>query len=166
MGVDGRHIPRPEEGERASSGNRCNRPSGTCNANCREIVDLRCRKRRDPTAKEAGMRTAVRVRLGALVAGAALGGLALAGQASAAPSYGPVYSPTPITVNVPGFISITGGGGPVDFGSVTPGSPVVKSGPLAQVIQTNNPFGYNFTADWTGFTGPTAGGPRSEEHTS
>jgi hypothetical protein len=101
------------------------------------------------------MRTAVRVRLGALVAGTALGGLVLAGQASAAPSYGPVYSPTPITVNVPGFISITGFGGPVGFGSVTPGTPLVESGPLVQVIATNNAFGYNFTADWTGFTGPT-----------
>jgi hypothetical protein len=130
-------------------------PSKTCNENCREIIPDRVETRRDPTAKEAGMRTAVRVRLGALVAGAALGGLALAAQASAAPSYGPVYSPTPVTVNVPGFISISGLGGPLGFGSVTPGSPLAESGPLVQVITTNNPFGYNFTADWTGFTGPT-----------
>jgi len=103
------------------------------------------------------MRTAVRVRLGALVAGAALGGLALVGQASAAPSYGPAYSPTPITVNVPGFISIDGLGGPVGFGSVAPGNSATA--PLVQTIKTNNPTGYNFTADWTGFTGPTGATP-------
>jgi hypothetical protein len=97
-----------------------------------------------------------RVRFGALVAGAALGGLALAAQAAAQPEYGPVSTPpTPVTVNVQGFISIDGGGGSLPFGSVLPGGPLVESGPLAQVIKTNNPTGYDFTANWTGFTGPT-----------
>jgi hypothetical protein len=103
------------------------------------------------------MRTHARVRLGALVAGAALGGLALAGMASSVPAYGPVSTPpAPVTVNVPGFISIDGlVAAPLNFGSITPGSPMAESGPLVQVIKTNNPTGYDFTANWTGFTGPT-----------
>ncbi len=101
------------------------------------------------------MRTAVRVRLGALAAGAALGGLALAGQAGAAP---PVYgnpSPTPVTVTVPAFITLSGAGGPLAFGSVLPGASG-ELGPLFQNIKTNNATGYGFFADWTGFTAPTA----------
>jgi hypothetical protein len=105
------------------------------------------------------MRTQRRVRFGALVAGTALGGLALAGQAVGA-EYGPVTTPpTPVTVNVQGFISIDGGGGSVGFGSVVPGGPMVESTPLAQVIKTNNATGYDFTANWTGFTGPTGAVP-------
>jgi hypothetical protein len=101
------------------------------------------------------MRTAVRVRLGALVAGATLGALVLAGQASAQvpPIYG-VGSPTPVTVSVPPSITFTGLGGPLTFGPVSPGGSV-DSGPLVQIIQTNSATGYGFFADWTGFTSPT-----------
>jgi hypothetical protein len=104
------------------------------------------------------MRTALRVRLGALAASAALGGLALAGQAS---SQAPIYgnpSPTPVTVSVPAFITFSGVGGPLAFGSVDPGM-TSELGPLFQNIKTNNATGYGFFADWTGFSPTTASPP-------
>jgi hypothetical protein len=101
------------------------------------------------------MRTAVRVRLGALAAGAALGGLGLAGQASAAPPMYGVPSPTPVTVSVPAFITLSGAGGPLAFGSVLPGTTSGELGPLFQNIKTNNATGYGFFADWTGLTAAT-----------